>query len=298
MEQSDNNNLLKKGILYLVIIILISALMVAIGILDDLLFENAQDLRTWALPLAAGVAIFAVGKLFYEKSREVEKLKYEFITVAAHKLRTPLTRIKWAAAALEENYLNENDKKQMIAEIKRSDSQLLSLTDELLIAAKTQSKKYPYKIEPADLGELTKEVINNYKQKAEEKNIKVTLKIEKSLPKINIDKEKISSVIQTLLENALFYTKDEIKIKIILKAEKNSVVFLMRDNGIGVNKKDQKYIFSKFYRSPQAYLTETEGMGIGLFLAESIINGHGGKIGVTSDGKNKGSEFWFKLKIK
>ena len=100
---------------------------------------------------------------------------------------------------------------------------------------------------------------------------------------------------QILLENAILYTKDEIKINI--DSHKDSVVLHIEDNGIGIKKEDQPYIFSRFYRSHEAYLTETEGTGIGLFLAKSMIDKHDGTIGVRSEGKGKGSIFWFKLPV-
>jgi signal transduction histidine kinase len=128
-----------------------------------------------------------------------------------------------------------------------------------------------------------------------EKNIKLTYSYEKDLPKVNVDKLRISSVIQMLLENAIAYTKDKIDINI--KKDKNNVIFSIKDNGIGIPKQDQPYVFNKFFRTHQAYLTETEGSGISLFLSKSIIDKHNGKIGVYSEGEGKGSEFWFKLKV-
>jgi signal transduction histidine kinase len=128
-----------------------------------------------------------------------------------------------------------------------------------------------------------------------EKNIKLTYSYEKDLPKVNVDKLRISSVIQMLLENAIAYTKDKIEINI--KKDKKDIIFSIKDNGIGIPKEDQPYIFSRFYRTKAAYLTETEGSGISLFLSKSIIDKHNGKIGVYSEGEGKGSEFWVKLRI-
>ena len=129
------------------------------------------------------------------------------------------------------------------------------------------------------------------------KDIKIVSNFKKNLAKVNVDKERINSVIQILLENAIIYSIKAGEIKISLGEDKNNLVFSVKDNGVGIPKKDQPYIFFKFFRADNVKTVETEGSGLGLVLAKNIIERHGGKIGFESKGENKGTKFWFSLPL-
>ena len=289
----DISIIIKKAFFYSIGIALAVGLMVGVSFLSGWLTEKIPFFRYWTIPLVAGFVAFVIGRIFWHKSKEVDKLKYEFITVAAHKLRTPLTKVKWALEALSEEVPGAG--KKLISEAKKANAQTIELTDELLTVSKADADKIKYQLKPADLEMIAQDVINDLENQIRTKNIKLVFNFEKNLPRVNVDQLRISSVIQILLENAILYTKDEIKINI--DSHKDSVVLHIEDNGIGIKKEDQPYIFSRFYRSHEAYLTETEGTGIGLFLAKSMIDKHDGTIGVRSEGKGKGSIFWFKLPV-
>lgn len=235
-----------------------------------------------------------LSSIFWRKSKEVDKLKYEFITVAAHKLRTPLTEVKWAADALKEQGLNEEAKKLTIG-ISSANSRLIALTDELLSIAKTEAGQYQYKLEPVDFETMVRNIVNDYQHQMQEKRIKLNYNYDKNIPQANMDKIRMPMVIQILLENAITYTKG--KIDISIKKDKNDLILSIKDNGIGIAKEDLPRIFSRFYRTHEAYKTETEGSGLGLYLAKSIIDKHNAKIGVNSEGQGKGSEFWVRVRI-
>lgn len=291
----DIKLVVKRAFFYSVGIALVSGIIFGISFLNSWFAENMLGFKPWMIPLFAGIVAFIIGRLFWNKSKEVDKLKYEFITVAAHKLRTPLTEIKWAADVANSQELDEKERKRLISQIEYSTNRLIDLSDELLQVAQTESGQFTYKLSPEDLEEITREEIADMESRIRDKNIKLTFEAEKNIPKVNIDRIRISSVIQSLLENAVMYTKDQIRISI--RKDKTEVIFSIKDNGIGVSQEDQPHIFSKLYRARNAYLADTEGSGVSLFLAESIIEKHGGKIGVNSEGTGKGSEFWFKLKI-
>lgn len=289
----DISVVIKKTLLYSSGIAMISGLMVSISFLSSWFTDNIPGFDFWIIPLITGTVAFSVGRIFWNKSKEVEKLKYEFITIAAHKLRTPLTKVKWALEVLSDETKNSENK--LIREAIKANEQTIELTDELLALSRVESEHHKYRFEKANLERVARGVVNDFQLQMKEKKIKFTYNVEKNLPKVNIDKLRISTVVQMLLENAIAYTKDEIKISI--DVYKNNVIFHIEDNGIGIPKEDQPYIFSKFFRTHEAYLTETEGSGIGLFLSKSIIDKHGGKMGVRSGGEGKGSIFWFGLPI-
>jgi signal transduction histidine kinase len=289
----DINIIIKKALIYSIGIAMVGGLMVGVSFLSGWFKENIPGFQFWIVPMAIGATAFVLGKLFYNKSQEAEKLKYEFITVAAHKLRTPLTEVKWAADALREKE-KDNEKIQLVSGISSANSRLITLTDELLSIAKTEAGKYQYKFEAVDFEKMVRSAVNDFQHQMKEKNIKLTYNYDKNLPKINADKLRMSMVIQILIENAVQYTKDKIEINI--KKDKKEIVFSIKDNGIGIPKEDLPYIFSRFYRTHEAYKTETEGAGLSLYLAKSIIDRHNGKIGVYSEGEGKGSEFWVRVK--
>jgi len=266
-----------------------------VSFLSGWFMDNIPGFRFWIIPLFAGLVSFIIGNLFWRKSKEVEKLKYEFITVAAHKLRTPLTDIKWAASSMRDVKISAKERDKLLKEIISADDRLIDLTNELLAVSRAEANQYQYNLETVNFEKVARKIVNDFQLQMKEKGIKLKYNVEKNLPEVKLDKLRISSVVQTLVENAVLYTKNEIKINI--DVYKNHIIFHIEDNGIGVSKEDLPFIFSRFFRTREAYLTETEGAGIGLFLAKSIIEKHHGKIGVRSEGKGKGSVFWFSLPI-
>jgi signal transduction histidine kinase len=288
----------KRSLIYAVLVTLMIGLMNIISLSSDWLIRKIPGAPSWFMPFIAVVLTIFAGRLFWRKSKEADRLKYEFITVASHKLRTPLTKIKWSATQLKDIKLEgpeEEEKNRIASDILNANYKLLELTRQLVDVSETEAYGYLYQLEPVDIKEIAQNVIKEMNNQIKEKNIKIYLNFEEGLVKTKFDKSKISSVIQILLENAIDYTKDKIYMEI--KKEKKNILFSIKDNGIGVSKQDQDYIFSKFFRTHSAYLKETEGVGIGLSIAKNIINKHNGKFGVESEGESKGSRFWFKIPI-
>jgi signal transduction histidine kinase len=272
---------------------------ILLSLLHEWLEVNFPNFQFWIIPTALTVVTFFIIRILWKKTVENERIKYEFVTVAAHKLRTPLTKVKWAVDALEDKKIKDKEKKQLISEIGETNKLLIELVNQLLKVSKEDESEYLCKREPYQLEELTKKVIHGFRKEIKKKNIKLIFGAEKNLPVINLDKERIKSVIRILMENAITYTSPlKGMISIVIKKHKKNLFFIINDNGIGIEKEDQPYIFSKFFRTHKAYQTETEGTGVGLFLAKSIIERCYGKLGVESDGEGKGSTFWFSLPIK
>lgn len=288
----DIKLIIRKALLYSVGIALLAGFLVGISFLSNLLAKNIPGFNFWVVPVVIAVISFIFGKIFWEKSKETEKLKYEFITVAAHKLRTPLTEIKWALDFLSENRSQEDMK--AIATIRRSTERLLELTDQLL-AVSNAERTQGYDFKTVRIEEITTNALKDFESRIHEKNIQAHVHFEHNLPLVKVDVIRITSVIQALLENAIAYTKDRININIY--NYKNKIIFSIEDNGIGIEKEDQERIFSKMYRTHDAYLSETEGEGLSLYLAKNIIERHDGKLKVKSEGKNKGSKFLFELPV-
>lgn len=285
--------IVRKTAISAITIGLISGAIVGISFLGNWFAANFPGLSAWTIPLLAGVAAFAIGNIILRKNKELESMKYEFITVAAHKFRTPLTEIKWATKALMD-IEKDNAKTKLLQQIASSNNNIISLADYLMSSVETEGKDYSYKKQSIDFKEALAEPLKNLKQQAGGKNIALEINLPGEPVITKIDKERVSSVAQVLFDNAITYTKSKITVNI--KKENGWVTLSVADDGIGISKKEQEMIFSRFYRTHEAQLTQTEGAGVGLYIARSIVERHGGKIGIESKGEGAGSEFWFKLR--
>jgi hypothetical protein len=220
----DINVVIKKTLIYSVVIAVISGLIVAVSFLSNWFAQNIPGFQFWMVPLMAGVVTFIIGNLFWEKSKEADKLKYEFIRVAAHKLRTPITHVKWATEGLLEIAKTEEEK-NLIRQINSSNEQLIKLANALLNTSQAEYKDL-YKISPVNLEEISRKILANFQIQIDAKELKIIFNAGKNLPKINSDEEKIGAVIQTLLANAIMYTPKEGEIQIFIEKQKIIWFFL------------------------------------------------------------------------
>lgn len=285
--------IVRKTAVSAVIIGVISGAIVGISFLGNWFATKFPGLSSWTIPLLAGIAAFIIGNMILRKNKELENMKYEFITVAAHKFRTPLTEIKWATKTLLDSE-KDGMKIKLLQQIASSNNNIISLADYLMSSVETEGRDYSYQKQPIDFKEAMAEPIKNLRQQAGNKNIALEINITSEPAIVKIDKERITSVAQVLFDNATTYTKNKITVNI--KKDDGWVTLSVADNGIGISKQEQEKIFSRFYRTHDAQLAQTEGAGVGLYIARSIIERHGGKIGVESTGEGAGSEFWFKLR--
>lgn len=224
------------------------------------------------------------------KQKEVERMKDDFIAMASHELKTPLTTIK-AYGQIAEDMLQEKGDKKTLAIIKRMSSQvnkLNTLIEDLLDITKIQKGKLIYKEEFFDFNDLLIEVIDDMQKATATHEIKNNLD---STAKIFGDKNKMSQVIDNLISNGIKYSPKANKIVIRSQLQKNGIQLTVEDFGIGILAKDKKKIFAQFYRVSGENQVTFPGMGIGLYICQEIIARHGGKIWVESK-INRGSVFY------
>jgi signal transduction histidine kinase len=231
------------------------------------------------------------------KLRDNDILKYEFITIIAHKFRTPLTESKWAT---EELLHEEQDpqKRNSLNHIQQSNEKLVNLTGVLVDLANTDKNTDSlFRPEKVSLNYLVRGAVAGFDIRLKEKGISFSAEYPASDIVTLVDKERILFAVQTLLENSCNYTPNGGKVTISLTQSKRKAMIRVIDTGIGIKKEELPRIFSSFYRTKKAQSADTEGFGIGLSLARSIVNRHGGKIEVFSEGEGKGSTFTIILPI-
>jgi len=296
-ELLDIRIVFKKALIYSVIIGLITAFLVILISINDYLASHIWWIKWWTTPIVTAIVAFLIGRLYWRKSIESERLKYEFITVAAHKLRTPLTQISWGVRELLENTTDETVRTSAM-HIQRSTNRLIELTNIIFETTTNGASDFDYTYEKIDLRAITREVYAQFKPIADQKNLRIVLGLDDAPLYINADERRIRSVVEVLMENAFNYTPKDGAVEITAYEKGAAAFFSVRDTGIGISPSDKKLIFSRFYRSDPAKRTDTEGVGLGLAMAKSIMEKHKGKIGAISEGEGKGATFWFSLPSK
>ena len=239
--------------------------------------------------------------MIWSKSKEYEKLKYEFVTIIAHKFRTPLSQVKWL---LEEITSKEQDPyiKESLSTINQSNQKLISLTNTLVELTDSADKSLAqYNFEKINICEITTQTVSSFKDRFHEKNLFFSIQCENPEIFVKADRTRMEFVIQTLLENSINYSPPGRNVEITVsqnKPQNASRAFIsVTDHGIGINPVDAPRIFSKFFRSDSARSMDTEGFGVGLFLAESIVKRHKGKIEAFSEGPDRGATFTITLPL-
>jgi len=234
----------------------------------------------------------------FERLAEANRMKTEFVSIVSHQLRSPLSNLKWTLELLMSGRISSVSKDQLdyFKILKENSDRMGELVSDLLIVSRIEQGKFPLKKENFSLDNLIKETIKKTEFFAKASNVEINFSSQKSLPQITSDSHQIKLVIENLLDNAVRYIGEKGKIEISLKKQNKNIYFEIKDTGVGIPKADQKYIFQKFFRSENALRYQTEGSGLGLYIAKSVIDRSEGKIGFKSQ-EGKGSTFWFTLPI-
>ncbi len=240
--------------------------------------------------------------VLHDVSREkmVERMKTEFVSISAHQLRTPLSAIKWTLRMLLDGDLGEinPEQREFINRTYNSNERMISLINDLLNVTRIEEGRYLHKPVMYDMGEIMEYVIKLYQEEAVKRQVIFELKrTKKKLPKVLLDVEKIRLVVQNLIDNAIRYTSPGGKVTVSLNYDKKEIVVSIKDTGVGIPKDQQERVFTKFFRGANVIKMETEGSGLGLFIARNIVESHGGKIWFESEEK-KGTTFHFSIPVK
>lgn len=226
------------------------------------------------------------------REKEIEKIKSEFIFIAAHQLRTPLSAIKWVFSMIIGGDTGKitSEQKDILDKGKVATQRMIDLVNDLLSVSRIEEGKFDYNFEEISLYEIIQKiaVLEEGKIKEKELNFKIS-DLDKNIPKIKGDKEKLLLVFQNIIENAINYTFKKGSVAINLKFEKENVTAEIEDNGAGIPKSQLNRLFNKFFRGSNVIRMQTEGTGLGLFIAKNIIDRHNGKIIVESE-EGKGTK--------
>lgn len=234
------------------------------------------------------------------EAKVADRAKSEFVSLASHQLRTPLTGIKWLSELLlrDPDHTLTPDQIELVQGVILSNKRTIALVDDLLdVSHIEKGKNLKLTLVSVDVIPLITFAIAEKKHLAIGKHI--IIELDKTLPKqlvLTVDKEKIQQLFENLIDNAVKYSNPDTKIIVGAKFNNGDVVFFVQDHGIGIPSANQHSIFNRFFRADNAAKIDNTGTGLGLYIAKGIIEYHHGKIWFESV-EGKGSTFYFSLPL-
>ncbi len=231
--------------------------------------------------------------------KKLDKAKSEFISIASHQLRTPLSIIKGYLSMILEGFYGKTSNKieDKLEKTLKSNERLIKLVDHLLDLSHMEGGRMKFEFEHISVSEIVKEAVEEYDPSANKKGLELIYhEPKKDSLIVNADEEKLRQVIINLIDNGIKYTREG-RVDIYLRRTDGHLIFSVKDTGIGVSKEEKSHLFEKFIRGKKVSRIWTEGIGLGLYVARLIVEAHRGEIGVESKGEGKGSEFWVKLPL-
>lgn len=265
-----------------------------IAIQNALRFEEIQDFN---ITLQNRIND-ATGKLkrSNDKLKDMDETKDEFISMASHQLRTPLTSVKGYLSMVLEGDAGKitDNQRDLLNQAYISSQRMVYLIADLLNVSRLKTGKFVINLAPTDLIAMVESEIAQLTEVAKGKDITVTFNKPADLPELQLDETKTRQVVMNFVDNAIYYTPRGGKVKIELRTDRSSVYFMVKDNGMGVPKAEQAHLFTKFYRAKNAQKARPDGTGLGLFMAKRVISEQGGTI-LFESVEGKGSTFGFKF---
>lgn len=231
-----------------------------------------------------------------EKLKAIDEAKDEFISMASHQLRTPLTSVKGYLSMLIEGDAGKLTpaQQQFIGQAFVSSQRMTYLISDLLNVSRLRTGKFVIDSVPANLAVVIEGEIGQLRETAESRKLKLTYDKPDNFPELMLDEVKIRQVIMNFIDNAIYYTPSGGHIQVSLSDNGQSVEFKVTDDGIGVPKAEQHQLFNKFYRAGNARKARPDGTGLGLFMAKKVVTAQGGSI-IFQSQEGKGSAFGFML---
>ncbi len=235
--------------------------------------------------------------LLFKKLKEVDKMKDEFISMASHELRTPITTLKgFISMILEGDFgeLNKNGQKNLRI-MESSANRLNSLVEDLLNVSRIEQKRLPINLKEVNTKEVLESMRDEFELRTKQEGLELKLILEENIPHALADEDKLRQVLINLMGNAVKYTKKG-QIELSAKVEKTYLTIAIKDSGIGMSAQDREGLFSKFHRIKNEKTKGITGTGLGLWITKQLVELMNGHIYVDSI-ENVGTKIYFTLPI-
>ncbi len=224
-----------------------------------------------------------------------------FINAVTHELKTPIASIRLYLETLQTREVNPEKREEFYGIMLADTDRLLNTVEQVLRAGQIGQKRGQLQLEPVDIGELSKEctALAQTRYRLPENALTFTDHVQSDhRPMIKGDREELRAVLSNLIDNAIKYSVEKISVSVeVFEMPENKVAITVRDKGIGIPQIQLKRIFKRFYRVPGQMMARVKGTGLGLFIVQSIVERHGGKISAHSEGEGKGSAFTIRLPL-
>ncbi len=233
------------------------------------------------------------------KLQKLDEVKDEFISMASHQLRTPLTGVKGYLSMVLEGDAGEISKEQrhLLEEAYSSAQRMVYLIGDFLNISRLQTGKFILEEVPVNLANIVHEEVEQLQAAATMRSINLIYHKPTHFPEVTLDDGKIRQVLMNFIDNAIFYSKPDGKVVIELTSNSRDIILQVHDDGIGVPQDERHKVFTKFFRASNARKVRPDGTGIGLYMAKKVVAAHGGSI-IFETRENKGSTFGFRLPLK
>lgn len=233
-----------------------------------------------------------------DKLKKLDASKDEFLSMASHQLRTPLTSIKgYLSMVLEGDAGKLNDQQRhLLSEAYTSSERMVHLVGDFLNVSRVQTGKFVIDAKPTNLASVIADEVSAIERMAEAHGVSLIYHPPKKFPLLNVDEDKLRQVVMNFVDNAIYYSRDNSAIVIKIHATHDEAIVEVHDHGIGVPKAAQDRLFTKFFRAENARRQRPDGTGVGLFLAKKVVTAHGGEI-IFQSTEGRGSVFGFRLPI-
>lgn len=230
------------------------------------------------------------------REKEVDKMKTEFISLASHQLRTPLTAMKWFLEMLQSGDIGplSDEQKNYIKNIQDSNEKEIALVNSLLNISRIESGRIIIEPVPTQINSLIEEVVSSQKVPSDTKKLTISQEFDNTLPEISLDTKLMREIVTNLLTNAIKYTPENGTITIKTAQNEKNITLSVSDTGYGIPEKEQKRIFERFFRASNITKVVTDGSGLGLYLVKKILDASGGTIELESK-ENIGTTFTITL---
>lgn len=241
-----------------------------------------------------------VFNLMVANLRELDQLKSDFVSVAAHQLRTPLSGLNWVLKLFLDGDLGPTTEyqKKMLDRGLEANQKMIQLVNDLLNVSRIENGKFGYKFEKGDFTKLLNSLVSNVELAAKEHNIEVRPEHRgEPLPEFIFDMEKLTMAIQNIVDNAIKYTLPGGRVTISTERAGDYAEIKIKDTGVGIPKAETAKLFSKFFRASNVIHLQTDGSGLGLFISKNIISRHGGQVWVESE-EGKGTTITVDIPVK
>lgn len=234
-----------------------------------------------------------------DKLRALDEAKDEFISMASHQLRTPLTSVKGYVSMVLEGDTGpvKANQRKLLQQAFDSSQRMVYLIADLLNVSRLRTGKFVIENRETNLADVVSGEVEQLKEAAENKQIKLSYEKPAKFPVMLLDETKIRQVIMNFLDNAIYYTPSGGEVTISLQKTGDSVEYKVVDTGVGVPKGEQHHLFTKFYRAGNARKMRPDGTGLGLYMAQKVVVAQGGAVIFESE-EGKGSTFGFRFPLK